>query len=58
MKERHKGIILLLPALLVMALFTVYPMVRGVTMSFTNANIMRKTNDFVGLEPCASMLTD
>jgi len=58
MKERHKGIILLLPALLVMALFTVYPMVRGVTMSFTNANIMRKTNDFVGLENYARMLTD
>ncbi len=58
MKERHKGIILLLPALLVMALFTVYPMVRGVTMSFTNANIMRKTNDFVGLENYARMLAD
>jgi len=58
MKERHKGLILLLPALLVMALFTLYPMVRGVAMSFTNANIMRKTNDFVGLDNYRRMLTD
>ncbi len=58
MKERHKGLVLLLPALLVMALFTIYPMARGVTTSFTNANILRKTNDFIGLDNYTRMLSD
>lgn len=58
MKERHKGLVLLLPILLVMALFTVYPMVRGVGTSFTNANILRKTNDFIGLDNYVRMLSD
>ncbi len=58
MKERHKGLILLAPALLVMAVFTLYPMLDGVRMSFTNANILRKTNDFVGLDNYIRMASD
>jgi multiple sugar transport system permease protein len=58
MKERHKGFILLAPALLVMAVFTLYPMVDGVRMSFTNANILRKTNDFIGLDNYVRMASD
>jgi ABC-type sugar transport system permease subunit len=58
MKERYKGLALLLPTLLVMALFTIYPMARGVSMSFTNANILRKTNDFIGLDNYTRMLSD
>ncbi len=58
MKERHKGLILLAPALLVMAVFTLYPMLDGVRMSFTNANILRKTNDFIGLDNYIRMVSD
>lgn len=58
MKERHKGLILLAPVLLVMAVFTLYPMLDGVRMSFTNANILRKTNDFVGLDNYIRMASD
>lgn len=58
MKERHKGLILLAPALLIMAIFTLYPMADGVRMSFTNANILRKTNDFIGLDNYIRMASD
>lgn len=58
MKERHKGLILLAPALLIMAVFTLYPMLDGVRMSFTNANILRKTNDFIGLDNYVRMASD
>ena len=50
MKERHKGLVLLLPALLIMALFTIYPLFEGLRISFTNANLLKKTVDFVGLD--------
>jgi len=49
LKEKHKGILLLLPTLLVMALFTVYPLLEGLRMAFTNENLLRDTSKFVGL---------
>lgn len=49
-KERHKGLLLIVPTILVMAIFTVYPLVEGLRMAFTNAHILKKTNDFVGLD--------
>jgi multiple sugar transport system permease protein len=58
MKERHKGLILLAPALLIMAVFTLYPLFDGVRMSFTNTNILRKTNAFVGLDNYIRMASD
>lgn len=58
MKERHKGLLLLAPALLIMAVFTLYPMLDGVRMSFTNANLLRKTNDFIGLDNYVRMASD
>jgi ABC-type sugar transport system permease subunit len=58
MKERHKGLLLLAPALLIMALFTLYPMLDGMRMSFTNANLLRKTNDFIGVDNYIRMASD
>lgn len=58
MKERHQGLLLLVPALLIMALFTIYPLLDGLRMAFTNANILKKTNDFVGLDNFVRMFSD
>ncbi|MFN2202503.1 MAG: carbohydrate ABC transporter permease [Caldilineaceae bacterium] len=58
MKERQKGLVLLVPALLIMAVFTLYPMLDGVRMSFTNTNILRKTSDFIGLDNYVRMMSD
>ena len=50
MKERHKGLLLLVPTLAIMAIFTLYPMLDGLRMAFTNENLLRHTSEFVGLE--------
>lgn len=58
MKERHQGILLLVPTLLVMALFTIYPLFEGLRMAFTNENLLRHTSEFVGLDNFARLFSD
>ena len=58
MTERRKGLLLLVPALLVMAVFTVYPLFDALRMSFTNENILRDSSEFVGLANYQRLLTD
>lgn len=57
-KERHKGLLLILPTLLIMGLFTIYPMLEGLRMGFTNENILRGTSEFVGLRNYVRLLSD
>jgi len=58
LKERHKGLLLLLPVLLIMGVFTVYPMVEGLRMAFTNTHLLRHTSDFVGLKNFIRLYSD
>ncbi len=58
MTERHKGLLLLVPTLLVMAIFTVYPLFDALRMSFTNENILRDTSEYIGLENYQRLFTD
>lgn len=58
MKERRKGFLLILPTLIVMALFTVYPLLDGLRMAFTNENLLRDNTDFVGLNNFVRLLSD
>jgi ABC-type sugar transport system permease subunit len=58
MKERHKGILLLVPTLLVMALFTIYPLFEGLRMAFTNEHLLRDTSEFVGLDNFFRLFSD
>jgi ABC-type sugar transport system permease subunit len=58
MKEKQQGILLLLPAVIVMAIFTVYPLLDGIYVSFTDQNLLGNTVSFVGLGNFASLLTD
>jgi len=58
MKERHKGLFLILPALLIMALFTVYPLLDGLRMAFTNTHLLKETVRFVGLTNFVRLLSD
>ena len=58
MKERHKGLLLILPALLIMALFTVYPLLDGLRMAFTNTHLLKETARFVGLANFVRLLSD
>lgn len=58
MKERRKGFLLILPTLLVMALFTIYPLLDGLRMAFTDRNLLREDVNFVGLDNFGRMLSD
>lgn len=57
-KERHKGWLLILPTVIVMAIFTVYPLAEGLRLGFTNMHLIRKTSDFVGLRNFDRLLSD
>ena len=48
----------LLPTLLALAVFQLYPMVQAVRMSFTNESLLGTTAEFVGLEQYARLATD
>lgn len=52
------GYLLLLPTLVVMAVFTIYPLFEGIRLSLTNANLLRDETLFVGLQNFRRMLTD
>lgn len=58
MKERQKGILLILPALLIMSLFTLYPLLDGLRMAFTNKHLLKDTVQFVGLANFVRLLSD
>jgi multiple sugar transport system permease protein len=58
LKERHKGFLLLLPALLIMSLFTVYPLFEGLRMAFTNTHLLRKTSQYVGFDNFVRLFSD
>ncbi|HUW14028.1 MAG TPA: sugar ABC transporter permease [Anaerolineae bacterium] len=58
MKERHKGFLLLLPTLLVMALFTVYPLLDGLRVAFTNKHLLKDTVQYVGLANFIRLASD
>lgn len=57
-KERHKGWLLILPTLIIMAVFTVYPLADGLRLAFTNMHLLRETSDFVGLDNFERLLSD
>jgi multiple sugar transport system permease protein len=58
MKEKQQGLLLLLPAVIVMAIFTVYPLLDGIYMAFTNENLLNTSTNFIGLSNFADLLSD
>lgn len=49
---------LILPTLLVMAIFTVLPLLEGFRLSFTNANLLNKGAAYIGIQNYAKLFTD
>jgi multiple sugar transport system permease protein len=58
MKERQKGLLLLLPTLIIMSLFTIYPLLDSLRMAFTNTHLLRDTVQYVGLANFVRLLSD
>lgn len=57
-KENQQGWFLILPAVIIMAVFTVYPLVQGVWTAFTDQNLLRDQVNWVGLNNFQRMLAD
>ncbi len=58
MSETRKGLFLIVPALLIMSLFTLYPLLDGIRMAFTNLHLLKDTVAYVGLSNFRRILTD
>jgi len=49
---------LILPAILVMGLFTVYPLFEGLRIAFTNANLLKEGVRYIGFQNFIRLLSD
>ena len=58
MKERQKGLFLILPTLIIMAIFTVYPLLDGLWLAFTDSNLLSNSAQFVGLKNFVRLFSD
>lgn len=58
MNETKKGLLLIIPALLIMSLFTLYPLLEGIRVAFTNRHLLRDTAEYVGGANFKRLLTD
>ena len=58
MREIRKGLLLIVPALVIMSLFTVYPLLDGIRMAFTNKHLLKEAVQYVGGANFKRILTD
>ena len=58
MKEVRKGLLLIAPAVLIMSLFTLYPLLDGIRMAFTNRHLLKETVQYVGAANFKRILHD
>ena len=58
LNRRQTGLLLILPTLIIMAVFTVFPLGDGLRLSFTNASMLRDTTSYIGLGNYLRMLSD
>ncbi len=56
--RKQQGILLILPALIVMGIFTVYPLLEGIRIAFTNKHFLKEGVEFVGLQNFIRLLSD
>lgn len=57
-KERYSGYLMLIPAVGVILLFTVYPLLDGLRLAFTNKNLLLPSSQYVGLKNFAELPSD
>lgn len=56
--RKQKGILLILPALIVMGVFTLYPLLEGIRIAFTDKNLLKEGVHYVGLHNFARLASD
>jgi multiple sugar transport system permease protein len=56
--ENRQALLMLAPVLLIMAVFTIYPLFDGFRLAFTNDNLLSNTVQYIGLSNFSRMLSD
>ena len=56
--RKQQGILLILPALIVMGVFTFYPLLEGIRIAFTNKHLLKEGVEFVGLQNFVRLASD
>jgi ABC-type sugar transport system permease subunit len=56
--RKQQGVLLILPALAVMGMFTFYPLLEGIRIAFTNKHLLKEGVAFVGLQNFVRLASD
>ena len=56
--RKQQGILLILPAILVMGLFTVYPLFEGLRIAFTDAHLLKEEVRYIGFQNFIRLFSD
>ncbi len=56
--DGKKGYLLIIPAIAIMCIFTLYPLLEGIRVSFTDKSMLRPTYGYIGLSNYRQMATD
>ena len=56
--RKQQGIVLILPAILVMGLFTAYPLFEGLRIAFTNTHLLKEGARYIGFQNFLRLLSD
>ena len=56
--RKQQGILLILPALAVMGVFTLYPLMEGIRIAFTNKHLLKEGVEFIGLQNFVRLASD
>ncbi len=57
-KRKHIGFTLILPTLIIMSLFTVFPLFEGIRISFTDKHLLKEAMSYVGLHNYRGLMSD
>lgn len=56
--RKQQGIMLILPAILVMGLFTAYPLLEGLRVAFTNKHLLKEGVQYIGIQNFIRLASD
>ena len=56
--HKQQGILLILPAIIVMGLFTAYPLFEGLRIAFTNTHLLKEGAGYIGFQNFIRLLSD
>lgn len=57
-KREKIGFTLILPTLIIMSLFTIFPLFEGIRISFTDKHLLKEAMSYVGLDNYLGLITD